>query len=53
MRYVLLFIALLFVFAWGAAADEREIEDVEWMTDLAAAGAKAREEGRPLLVVFR
>ena len=27
--------------------------DVEWMKDVPAARIKAREEGRPLLVVFR
>lgn len=26
---------------------------IEWLTDLDAARAKAKEEGRPLLVVFR
>ena len=27
--------------------------DIEWMRDVRAARVKAREEGRPLLVVFR
>ena len=28
-------------------------EDFDWMSNLDAARAKARKEGRPLLVVFR
>ncbi|MBI2923475.1 MAG: hypothetical protein HYY18_20665 [Planctomycetes bacterium] len=30
-----------------------EGEDFPWMTDIDAARQKARDEGRPLLIVFR
>lgn len=57
----LLFVGLLAVLSsWAledaapdAAAEEGEIAGVAWLTDLEGARAKAAEEGRPLLVVFR
>lgn len=48
-----LFALLLLLFAWTVSADEGEIGGIDWMTDLDAARAQAKEEGRPLLVVFR
>ncbi len=34
-------------------AEEGEIAGIDWLTDLDVAREKAREEGRPLLAVFR
>jgi hypothetical protein len=43
---------------WGAFAalallGPAQAEEMRWETDLAQARARAAEEGRPLLVVFR
>lgn len=38
---------------FGSSAAQDLPEGVDWMTDLDAAREKAREEGRPLLIVFR
>ena len=35
------------------AAEDGEIAGVDWLTDVEAARAKARETGRPILAVFR
>ena len=39
--------------ALGLQAKEDDPADIRWMTDVHEARVKAREEGRPLLVVFR
>jgi len=36
-----------------ARAEDGEIAGIDWMHDLDAARAKAREAGRPILAVFR
>ena len=37
----------------SATAEDGEIAGIDWLTDLDAARAKARETGRPILAVFR
>jgi hypothetical protein len=48
-RTPLLAVGMLSAFLTGQA----QAQDFAWETDLAKARAKAKEEGRPLLVVFR
>ena len=56
MRPALLIAALLLVASAGwlqATAEDEAAPAITWHTDLEAARAKAKKEGRPLLVVFQ
>ena len=55
MPRVVIAVVLLFAVltAFVAVAPAEEPQSVRWETDLAAARARAAEEGRPLMVVFR
>ena len=49
----LVLLALAAAAGLGSSAAQDLPEGVDWLTDLDAARETAREEGRPLLIVFR